>query len=73
MVIVDVIACKEKDVSLLPRALPALQSQKVAEETRTAAALAASLELLAGMGFGDRARNEALLRRHGNDVQVRLL
>jgi hypothetical protein len=31
----------------------------------------AALELLAGMGFGDRARNEALLRRHGCDVQVR--
>ena len=38
---------------------------------RQAAALAAALELLEGMGFGDRARNEALLRRHGNDVQVR--
>ena len=35
------------------------------------AALAAALELLEGMGFGDRARTEALLRRHGNDVQVR--
>lgn len=33
-------------------------------------ALAAALELLEGMGFCDRARNEVLLRRHGNDVQV---